>query len=84
MSDTVLQTSQENHLSQDQKEHNTPKWNNKADRPSLTLDVNHSDGQGQSNQTVPNHIKYQKGITVRYHLFAKAYILESQQSKAKF
>lgn len=84
MSDMVFQTSQQDHLSQDQKERNTPRWNNKAERPSLTRDVNPSDEQGQSNQTVPNHIKYQKGITVHYHLFAEADILESWQSKAKF
>ncbi|KAM6327272.1 LOW QUALITY PROTEIN: spermatogenesis-associated protein 1 [Podargus strigoides] len=49
-SDMVLQTSQQNHLSQDQKEHNTPKWNDKAKGTALTLCVNHRDEQGQNNQ----------------------------------
>ncbi|KFV39207.1 Spermatogenesis-associated protein 1, partial [Tyto alba] len=40
-SDMVLQTSQKNHLSQDQKEHNTPKSNGKAKGTALTLHVNH-------------------------------------------
>ncbi|KFQ82922.1 Spermatogenesis-associated protein 1, partial [Phaethon lepturus] len=38
---TVLQTSQQNHLSQDQKECNTPKWNDKDKGIALTLHVNH-------------------------------------------
>lgn len=74
--DTILQTSQQNHLSQDQ-EPNTPKWNDKAKGTALTLHVNHSDEQGQNNQRPQNHIKYQKGTTVHCHLFAKACILES-------
>ncbi|KFO98617.1 Spermatogenesis-associated protein 1, partial [Calypte anna] len=37
--DTVLQTSQQNHLSQDQKEQNTPKGNDKAKGTALTLHV---------------------------------------------
>ncbi|KFP95043.1 Spermatogenesis-associated protein 1, partial [Haliaeetus albicilla] len=39
-SDTILQTSQQNRLSQDQ-EPNTPKWNDKAKGTALTLHVNH-------------------------------------------
>ncbi|XP_050757135.1 spermatogenesis-associated protein 1 [Gymnogyps californianus] len=62
-SDMVLQTSQQNHLSQDQKERNTPKWNDKAKGTALTLHVNHSDEQGQNNQTPQNHIKYRKELT---------------------
>ncbi|XP_032856671.2 spermatogenesis-associated protein 1 [Tyto alba] len=62
-SDMVLQTSQKNHLSQDQKEHNTPKSNGKAKGTALTLHVNHSDEQGQNNQTPQIHIKYQKELT---------------------
>ncbi|KFQ56029.1 Spermatogenesis-associated protein 1, partial [Nestor notabilis] len=34
-------TSQQNHLSQDHKEHNTPKWNDEAKGTTLTLHVNH-------------------------------------------
>ncbi|XP_074893679.1 spermatogenesis-associated protein 1 [Buteo buteo] len=60
--DTILQTSQQNHLSQDQ-EPNTPKWNDKAKGTALTLHVNHSDEQGQNNQRPQNHIKYQKELT---------------------
>lgn len=80
----VLQTPEQNHLSQDQKEHNTPKWNDKAKGTTFTLHVDHSDEQGQNNQTPQNHIKYQKGTTVHCHLFPKACFLESWQSKAKF
>ncbi|XP_074008368.1 spermatogenesis-associated protein 1 [Numenius arquata] len=61
-SDMVLQTPQQNHLSQDQKKHNTPKWNDKARGTALTLHVNHSDDQGQNNQALQNHIKYQKEL----------------------
>ncbi|KFP38046.1 Spermatogenesis-associated protein 1, partial [Chlamydotis macqueenii] len=39
--DMVLQTSQQNELSQDQKQHNTPKGNDKAKGIALTLHVNH-------------------------------------------
>nr|XP_009923579.1 PREDICTED: spermatogenesis-associated protein 1 [Haliaeetus albicilla] len=61
-SDTILQTSQQNRLSQDQ-EPNTPKWNDKAKGTALTLHVNHSDEQGQNNQRPQNHIKYRKELT---------------------
>ncbi|KAM6065955.1 spermatogenesis-associated protein 1 [Chlamydotis macqueenii] len=61
--DMVLQTSQQNELSQDQKQHNTPKGNDKAKGIALTLHVNHSDEQGQNNQTPQNHIKYPKELT---------------------
>uniref|UniRef100_A0A8C3K1V9 Spermatogenesis associated 1 n=1 Tax=Calidris pygmaea TaxID=425635 RepID=A0A8C3K1V9_9CHAR len=61
-SDIVLQTPQQNHLSQDQKKHNTAKWNDKAKGTALTLHVNHSDDQGQNNQALQNHIKYQKEL----------------------
>ncbi|KFW62209.1 Spermatogenesis-associated protein 1, partial [Pygoscelis adeliae] len=40
-SDMLLQASQQNHLGQNQKEHNTPKWNDKAKGTALTLPVNH-------------------------------------------
>ncbi|KFR00347.1 Spermatogenesis-associated protein 1, partial [Nipponia nippon] len=40
-SDVLLPTSQQNHLSQNQKEHNTPKWNDKANGTALTLPVDH-------------------------------------------
>ncbi|XP_056211753.1 spermatogenesis-associated protein 1 [Falco biarmicus] len=62
-SDIVLQTAQQNHLSQDQGERNTPEWNEKAKRTTPTLHVNLSDEQGQNNQTPPNHVKYQKELT---------------------
>ncbi|XP_051480855.1 spermatogenesis-associated protein 1 isoform X2 [Apus apus] len=48
-SDVVLPTSQQNHLSQDQKEQNTPKWNDKAKGTALTLHVNCSDEQELTN-----------------------------------
>ncbi|KAM6342732.1 LOW QUALITY PROTEIN: spermatogenesis-associated protein 1 [Alca torda] len=62
-SDAVLQTPQQNHLSQDQKKRNTPKWNDKAKGTALTLHVNHIDEQGQNNQTPPDHIQYRKELT---------------------
>ncbi|XP_030906639.1 spermatogenesis-associated protein 1 isoform X1 [Melopsittacus undulatus] len=62
-SDMVLRTSQQNHLSKDQKENNTPKWNDEAKGTTLILHVNHSDEQGQNKQTPQNHIKYQKELT---------------------
>lgn len=83
-SDMLLQASQQSHLGQNKKEHNTPKWNDKAKGTALTLPVNHSDEQGQNNQTPQNPIKYRKGTTVHCHLFAKACLLESWQSKAEF
>ncbi|XP_027504696.1 spermatogenesis-associated protein 1 isoform X1 [Corapipo altera] len=61
--DMTLQSSEQNHLSQDQKDHNTPKWNDKAKGTAFTLHINHSDEQGQDNQTPRNHIKYQKALT---------------------
>lgn len=76
-SDTVLQTSQQNHLSQDQEGPSTPKWNDKTRGNHLTLHVNQSDEQGQNNHTHENHITYQKGTTTHCHLFAKAHVLES-------
>ncbi|KGL93067.1 Spermatogenesis-associated protein 1, partial [Charadrius vociferus] len=39
--DTVLQTPEQNHLSQDQKEHSTPKWNDRAKETAFTLPVDH-------------------------------------------
>ncbi|KAM6262384.1 spermatogenesis-associated protein 1 [Porphyrio hochstetteri] len=62
-SDTVLQTSLQNNLSQDQKEHHTPKWNGKAKGNALTLHENHRDEQSQNNQTPQDHMKYQKELT---------------------
>ncbi|XP_072723762.1 spermatogenesis-associated protein 1 [Ciconia boyciana] len=64
-SDMLLQTSQKNHLSQNEKEHNTLKWNDKNKGTALTLHVNHSDEQGQNNQTPQNHIKYQKELSTK-------------------
>ncbi|XP_009671516.2 spermatogenesis-associated protein 1 isoform X1 [Struthio camelus] len=58
----LLQSSQQNCRSQDQKEHNAPKWNDKAKGTALTLHVNRSDEQGQDNQTPPDYIKYQKEL----------------------
>ncbi|XP_041277730.1 spermatogenesis-associated protein 1 [Onychostruthus taczanowskii] len=57
----VLQTSEQNHLSQDQEDCSAPKWNDKAKGTALTH-VNHSDEQGQGRQRPQNHIKYQKEL----------------------
>ncbi|XP_064003980.1 spermatogenesis-associated protein 1 isoform X8 [Pogoniulus pusillus] len=62
-SGTVLQTSQQNHLSQDQEGPSTPKWNDKTRGNHLTLHVNQSDEQGQNNHTHENHITYRKDLT---------------------
>ncbi|XP_074454761.1 spermatogenesis-associated protein 1 isoform X1 [Larus michahellis] len=62
-SDTILQTPQQNHPRQDQKERNTPKWNDKAKGTALALHVNRNDEQGQNNQTRPDHIQYRKELT---------------------
>ncbi|KFU96394.1 Spermatogenesis-associated protein 1, partial [Chaetura pelagica] len=53
--DVVLPTSQQNHLSQDQKEQNTPKWNDKAKGTALTLHVNCSDEQELTNMENNDH-----------------------------
>lgn len=74
--DLVLQSSEQNHLSQDQEDCDAPKWNDKAKGTALPH-VNHSDEQGQDNQRPQNHIKYQKGTNVYCCLFAKARVLES-------
>ncbi|XP_019326233.1 PREDICTED: spermatogenesis-associated protein 1 [Aptenodytes forsteri] len=54
-SDMLLQASQQNHLSQNQKKHNTPKWNDKAKGTALTLPVNHRDEQGQNITNMENN-----------------------------
>ncbi|KAM8805782.1 spermatogenesis-associated protein 1 [Eudromia elegans] len=59
------QNSQQNHLSQDQKEHSAPKWNDKAKETALTLHVNHCEVQGQNNSVPTNYIKYQKELNPR-------------------
>ncbi|XP_053841123.1 spermatogenesis-associated protein 1 isoform X1 [Vidua macroura] len=59
--DLVLQTSEQNHFSQDQEDCSAPKWNYKATGTALTH-VNHSDEQGQGNKRPQNHIKYQKEL----------------------
>ncbi|OWK64499.1 Spermatogenesis-associated protein 1 [Lonchura striata] len=51
MCDPVLQTSEQNHLSQNQEDCNAPKWNYKATGTALTH-VNHSEEQGQDNTTI--------------------------------
>ncbi|XP_031973963.1 spermatogenesis-associated protein 1 isoform X1 [Corvus moneduloides] len=60
--DLVLQSSEQNHLSQDQEDCDAPKWNDKSKGTALTH-VNHGDEQGQDNQRLQNHIKYQKELT---------------------
>ncbi|KFP72880.1 Spermatogenesis-associated protein 1, partial [Apaloderma vittatum] len=55
--DTVLRTSWQNHLSQDQKEHNTPKRNDQAKGIALTLHVNHSGDQKLTNMENNDHQK---------------------------
>ncbi|KFP70757.1 Spermatogenesis-associated protein 1, partial [Acanthisitta chloris] len=49
--DMVLQTSEQNHLSQDQKDPNTHKWNAKTKGTALPLPVNHSNEHAQDDQT---------------------------------
>ncbi|KAM6079175.1 spermatogenesis-associated protein 1 isoform 1-T1 [Theristicus caerulescens] len=64
-SDVLVPTSQQSHLSRNQNEHNTPKWNDKAKGTALTLCVDHSDEHGQYNQTPQNDIKYQKELSTK-------------------
>ncbi|XP_010293371.1 PREDICTED: spermatogenesis-associated protein 1 [Phaethon lepturus] len=71
---TVLQTSQQNHLSQDQKECNTPKWNDKDKGIALTLHVNHSDEQDQELMNVEND--HQKDTKLRRERTLHAGILK--------
>ncbi|XP_039928807.1 spermatogenesis-associated protein 1 [Hirundo rustica] len=52
--DLVLQTSEQNPLSQDQNECSAPKWNDKAKGTALTLE-NHSDEQGQELANMENN-----------------------------
>ncbi|XP_062353743.1 spermatogenesis-associated protein 1 [Cinclus cinclus] len=52
--DLVLQTSEQNHLSQDQEDCNVPKWNDKAKGTALTH-VNQSDEQGQEPANIENN-----------------------------
>ncbi|KFW78926.1 Spermatogenesis-associated protein 1, partial [Manacus vitellinus] len=40
--DMILQSSEQNHLSQDQKDCNTPKWNDRAKGTAFTLHINHT------------------------------------------
>ncbi|XP_035189517.1 spermatogenesis-associated protein 1 isoform X2 [Oxyura jamaicensis] len=61
----LLQKSQQFHRSEDQKEHNTPKWNDKAKGNALTLHINHSDEQRQTNQPHQNRMKYQKELNTK-------------------
>ncbi|XP_009872093.1 PREDICTED: spermatogenesis-associated protein 1 [Apaloderma vittatum] len=62
--DTVLRTSWQNHLSQDQKEHNTPKRNDQAKGIALTLHVNHSGDQSQNITNMENN-DHQKDTRLR-------------------
>ncbi|XP_075012243.1 spermatogenesis-associated protein 1 isoform X2 [Calonectris borealis] len=64
-SDMLLQTSQQNHPSQNQKEDNTSKWNDKTKGTALALHVNHSVEQGQNNRTPQNHITYRKELNTK-------------------
>nr|XP_013033409.2 spermatogenesis-associated protein 1 isoform X4 [Anser cygnoides] len=59
----LLQKSQQHHHSEDQKEHNTPKWNDKA--KGNALHINHSDEQCQTNQPHQNRMKYQKELNTK-------------------
>ncbi|KFW96011.1 Spermatogenesis-associated protein 1, partial [Phalacrocorax carbo] len=63
-SDMLLQTSQQNHLSQNQKEHKSPKWNDKAKGTALTLHVN---GELSTKLLVTNmeNNKHQKDTKLR-------------------
>ncbi|KAI6063914.1 Spermatogenesis-associated protein 1 isoform X2 [Aix galericulata] len=61
----LLQKSQQNHHSEDQEEHKTPKRNDKAKGNALTLHINHSDEQRQTNQAHQNRMKYQKELNTK-------------------
>ncbi|XP_005022342.3 spermatogenesis-associated protein 1 isoform X4 [Anas platyrhynchos] len=61
----LLQKSQQNHHSEDQEEHDTPKRNDKAKGNALTLHINHSDEQHQTNQPHQNRMKFQKELNTK-------------------
>ncbi|XP_058664930.1 spermatogenesis-associated protein 1 [Ammospiza caudacuta] len=61
--DLVLQTSEQNHLSQQEEDCNAPRWNDKAKGTALTH-VNHSDEQGQELANMENN-EHQKDTKLR-------------------
>ncbi|XP_059334533.1 spermatogenesis-associated protein 1 [Ammospiza nelsoni] len=61
--DLVLQTSEQNHLSQEEEDCNAPRWNDKAKGTALTH-VNHSDEQGQELANMENN-EHQKDTKLR-------------------
>ncbi|XP_010073129.1 PREDICTED: spermatogenesis-associated protein 1 [Pterocles gutturalis] len=78
--DMVLQTSGQNHLSQDQKECDIPKWNDKAKGTAVALHVNHSDEQGQELTNMENN-DHQKDIKLRRDRTQDAGILKIMEDQ---
>ncbi|KFO56606.1 Spermatogenesis-associated protein 1, partial [Corvus brachyrhynchos] len=79
--DLVLQSSEQNHLSQDQEDCDAPKWNDKSKGTALTH-VNHGDEQGQDNQRLQNHInEHQKETKLRRNRTQDAEIFEIMEDQ---
>ncbi|XP_009883182.1 PREDICTED: spermatogenesis-associated protein 1 [Charadrius vociferus] len=78
--DTVLQTPEQNHLSQDQKEHSTPKWNDRAKETAFTLPVDHSNEQGQELTNMENN-DHQKDTELRRDRTRDAEILKIMEDQ---
>ncbi|XP_064575832.1 spermatogenesis-associated protein 1 [Zonotrichia leucophrys gambelii] len=77
--DLVLQTSEQNHLSQDEEDCNAPKWNDKAKGTALTR-VNHSDEQGQELANMENN-EHQKDTKLRRDRIQDAEILKIREDQ---
>ncbi|XP_038000512.1 spermatogenesis-associated protein 1 isoform X2 [Motacilla alba alba] len=77
--DLILQTSEQNNLSQDQEDCNAPKRNDKAKGSALTH-VNHSDEQGQELANMENN-DYQKDTRLRRDRTQDAEILKIMEDQ---
>nr|XP_005482187.1 spermatogenesis-associated protein 1 isoform X1 [Zonotrichia albicollis] len=77
--DLVLQTSEQNHLSQGEEDCNAPKWNDKAKGTALTR-VNHSDEQGQELANMENN-EHQKDTKLRRDRIQDAEILKIREDQ---
>ncbi|KAM7014232.1 spermatogenesis-associated protein 1 [Passerculus sandwichensis] len=77
--DLVLQTSEQNHLSQDEEDCNAPRWNDKAKGTALTH-VNHSDEQDQELTNMENN-EHQKDTKLRRDRIQGAEILKIREDQ---
>ncbi|XP_005422101.2 spermatogenesis-associated protein 1 [Geospiza fortis] len=77
--DLVLQTSEQNHLSQDQEDCNAPKWNDKA-KGTAPTHVNHSHEQGQELANMESN-EHQKDTKLRRDRTQDAEILKRMEDQ---